>query len=166
MQVLIYRAVSADAAGMLEHLKLVGGETENLSFGAEGLNISVEAERAYIAQNENSCDSIMLVAKVDGKIVGSGSLNRLPRRMHHRGEISVAVAKEYWNKGIGSQLLCKLIDFAKDNAFEIIELQVRSDNLHAIRLYEKFGFKRICTYPGFFKIEDRLIDFDYMCLYL
>lgn len=101
-----------------------------------------------------------------GKIIGNGSLNRLPRRMSHRGELSVSVAKNHWNKGIGGQLLIKLIDFAKENSFDIIDLQVRSDNLSAIHLYEKYGFQKICTYPGFFKIGNEFIDFDYMCLRL
>ena len=85
---------------------------------------------------------------------------------HHRGDLSVSVAKEYWNHGIGSQLLKELIDFAINNSFEIIDLQVRSDNYAAIHLYEKYGFKKICTYPSFFKIEDQHIDFDYMVLSL
>lgn len=86
--------------------------------------------------------------------------------MKHRGDFAVSVAKEYWNKGVGSQLLHEVINFAKENSFEIIDLQVRSDNLSAIHLYEKFGFKKIVTYPGFFKIEDEEIAFDYMCLKL
>ena len=32
------------------------------------------------------------------------------------------------------------VEFAKENDFEMIDLQVRSDNLHAIHVYEKNGF--------------------------
>ena len=35
-----------------------------------------------------------------------------------------------------------LIAHAREQGIEIIELQVRSDNARAIRLYEKFGFMR------------------------
>lgn len=166
MDITIERATPADAAEIIKYLKQVGGETDNLSFGAEGLPFTIEAEADYIAGIEKSNDTIMLVAKADGKIIGDASLSRLPRRMSHRGDLGITVVKEHWNKGIGTQLLHKIIEFAKDNQFEMIDLQVRSDNAPAIHLYEKHGFQKMCTYPAFFKIGDRYIDFDYMCLRL
>ena len=164
MNVVIQKAAPEDAKEILDFLKQVGGETDNLTFGGEGLPFTPEQEAAYIRQMENACDDIMLIAKADGKIVGSASLNRLPRRMGHRGEFSVSVRQEYWNKGIGSQLLSETLKFAKAQAFEIIDLQVRSDNLQAIHLYEKFGFQKTGQHPAFFKIGNEEIPFDYMCL--
>ncbi|MBR3978940.1 MAG: GNAT family N-acetyltransferase [Oscillospiraceae bacterium] len=166
MSITIEKATCADAAEILRYLKQIGAETDNLTFGAEGLPFTTESEAAYIRQMENSCDAIMLLAKENGKIVGDASLSRLPRRMKHRGDLGVSVLKEYWNRGIGSQLLLEIINFAKENAFEVIDLQVRSDNLPAIHLYEKFGFKKIGMHPVFFKIGDEEIAFDYMCLKL
>ena len=166
MDVSIKKAAPSDAAMLLEYLKQVGGETDNLTFGSEGMPFSVEAEAEFISSMENSIDNIMLLAKCDDKIVGCASLNRLPRRMKHRGDFAISVAKEYWNKGIGSQLLNNIIAFAKENKFEIIDLQVRSDNKSAIYLYEKYGFKKIGEHPAFFKISDENIKFEYMYLLL
>lgn len=166
MSITIEKATPSDAAEILEYLKQVGGETDNLTFGAEGLPLTAEQEAAYIAKLENSTDSIMLVAKDDGKIVGNASLSRMPRRMSHRGDIGITVLMSHWNKGIGGQLLSQIIDFAKQNSFAIVELQVRSDNLRAIHLYEKYGFKKLFTYPAFFKIGEDFIDVDFMCLQL
>lgn len=166
MHITIEKASPADAAVLLAFMKQTGGETDNLSFGSEGLPFTVEDEAAFIAQLENSPDDIMLVAKDQGNIIGTASLSRLPRRMRHRGDFAVAVANAYWNKGIGSQLLCRIIAFAKENGFDIIDLQVRSDNSPAIHLYEKFGFQKIGTHPGFFKIDNHYIDFDIMYLLL
>jgi len=164
MSVIIEKASSTDAASILEYLKQVGGETDNLTFGSEGMPFSVEAEEVFLSGIEDSCDDVMLIAKDEGKIVGCASLSRLPRRMKHRGDFAVSVAKEYWNQGIGSMLLYRILDFAKENAFEIIDLQVRSDNLKAIHLYEKYGFQKIGVHPAFFKINGEDISFDYMCL--
>ena len=47
-----------------------------------------------------------------------------------------------------------------------LNLQVRSDNARAIRLYEKFGFRKLCTFPAFFRIGGQDIDFDVMLLQL
>lgn len=166
MNIIIRKALPADAEEILEHLKQIGGETNNLSFGVEGLPFSVEAEKAYLSNIENSKDSVMLVAKANGRIVGNASLSRLPRRMNHRGDLAVSVTKEYWNCGIGSKLMSEIIHFAKDNYFDIIDLQVKTDNLAAIHLYEKFGFEKLFTYPAFFKINEKYYDVDYMCLRL
>lgn len=164
MSISIEKATCADAAEILEYLKQIGGETDNLTFGKEGLSITPEYEAAYIRQIENSCDNVLFIAKENGKIVGSASLSRLNRRMKHRGDLGVSVLRQYWNKGIGSQLLHKVINFAKENSFEVIDLQVRSDNFSAIHLYKKFGFEKIGTHPAFFKIDNEETAFDYMYL--
>ena len=106
----------------------------------------------------------MLVAKQNGRIIGSASLNRLPRRMKHRGDFSVSVLKEYWNRGIGRSLTVSIIDFARENGFSVIDLQVRSDNAAAIHLYEKRGFVKTGTHPSFFEIDGEKVPVDYMYL--
>lgn len=166
MNITIEQATPADAAAMLAYLRQVGGETNNLTFGAEGLPVSVEEEAAHIARLQNSPDGILLVAKAQGRIIGDASLARLPRRMRHRGDFGIAVIREYWNRGVGGKLLDGIIRFAREHDFDCIDLQVRCDNPGAIHLYEKFGFQKLCTYPGFFKLGEERVDFDFMCLHL
>jgi len=164
MQIIIEKVVAAEAAEILEYLRQVGSETDNLTFGAEGLPFSVAEEARYITQLENSSDEVMFAAKADGKIVGIASLSRLPRRMNHRGELAISVMRSHWNRGIGSRLMEQLIAFAEKNAFEFIDLQVRSDNSSAIHLYSKYGFQKIGTHPAFFKVENKHVPCDFMYL--
>ena len=166
MSITIEKARPEDAEKLLAYLKQIGGETDNLSFGKEGLPFSVEAEAEYIAGMTDSHNDVMLLAKENGEIVGDASLHRLPRRMNHRGELGISVVKSHWNRGIGSRLLSEILAFARENRFEIIDLEVRSNNAAAIHLYEKHGFQRIFTYKGFMKINGESVDAEYMCLLL
>lgn len=166
MNFIIGKAKAADAAEILEYLKRVGGETDNLTFGAEGMPFTAQQEAEYISSLEASKDNVMLVAKCEGQIVGLASLSRLPRRMSHRGDLAISVIKSHWGKGVGSELMKNIIDFGRNNAFEIIELQVRCDNGAAIHLYEKFGFEKTAKHPDFFKIGNEYIDFEIMRLKL
>ena len=44
----------------------------------------------------------------------------------------------------------RLIQYAEENGIELLSLEVRSDNIRAVRLYESFGFQRIGTSPAYF----------------
>jgi RimJ/RimL family protein N-acetyltransferase len=52
--------------------------------------------------------------------------------------------KDYWGKGIGSEAVKELIDLGFSSGFcESIRLWVRSDNIRAIKSYQKNGFEII-----------------------
>ena len=160
----IARAQAEDAAALLEYLKIIGGETENLSFGPEGVPLDEEAERANLAMQAESHDNIQLFAKVSGEIIGTASLNRKRGRMYHRAEFGISLKKAWWGCGAAIVLAEGVLAFARDAGIEQVNLEVRSDNTRAIALYEKLGFHKLCTFPGFFKINGKLIDFDFMNL--
>ena len=162
----IERARAEDAASLLDYLKIVGGETDNLSFGAEGVPLDLETEQAYLCAQCESADNVQYLAKAGGEIIGTASLNRKPRRMSHRGEFGISLKKAWWGCGAASALTEAVLAFAKENGFEQLNLEARSDNARAIRLYEKYGFRKLCTFPDFFKIHGESIDFDLMNLAL
>ncbi len=167
MNITIERAKPQDAAEMLEYLKDIGGESDNLTFGAEGLPFTAEQEQAWMEEIEDSTHSAVFVARMHGRIVGDASFMGSDReRIKHRGDIGVTVRREMWGKGIGRALMQTAIDFARNAGVEIIHLEVRSDNTRAIRLYESLGFVKIGQYKGLLKIEGELIDCDLMNLYL
>ena len=162
----IERARPEEAAELLDYLKIVGGETDNLSFGAEGVPLSIEAEHDYLRTQCGSADNVQYFAKVAGEIIGTASLNRNHNRMSHRGVFGISLKKAWWGCGAASALTEKILAFAKENGFEQLNLEVRSSNTRAIRLYEKYGFRKLCTFPNFFKINGEYIDFDLMNLEL
>lgn len=163
-QIEIREVMPEDAEKLIACMKRTGGETDNLTFGEEGLPVTIEQEREYIEQMRCAEKSVHYGAWKDGKLVGSASLNGLPRRMSHYADMALAVEKAYWNQGIGGMLIEKLIEYARQAGIEIIKLEVRSDNASAIHLYEKYGFKRVGRLPAYFKIGTQYIDFEVMCL--
>ena len=54
----IVRAQAQDAAALLNYLKIIGGETENLSFGAEGVPLDLKAEEAYLGMQAQSHENL------------------------------------------------------------------------------------------------------------
>ena len=162
----IERARAEDAAALLDYLKIVGGETENLSFGAEGVPLSLEAEQDYLRSQYGSADNAQYFAKVDGEIIGTTSLNRRSNRMSHRGVFGISLKKAWWGCGAAPALMKAILAFAKENGFEQLNLEVRSSNARAIHLYEKYGFRKLCTFPHFFEINGEYVDFDLMNLEL
>ena len=153
-----------DAKALLAFTKRVGGETDNLTFGADGIPISEAAEQPMLAEMQEDPKSIMLGVFREDELIANGSIHSMPRRMSHRAELGITVIRDEWNKGIGSILMEKLIEFAKDAGIEILNLEVRADNTNAVHLYEKYGFRHIGTSPAYFKIGDEYVDFEIMYL--
>ena len=160
----IREALVKDAEQIIAYTKIVGGETENLTFGDSGFPVTLEQEENYLKSVHDDKTSVHLVACENGEIIGDGSLRGLPRRMCHRAEVGLTVKRKYWNQGVGSALMEELIKYARENGIEILNLDVRSDNVNAIHLYEKVGFKHIGTSPAYFKIDGNYVDFELMYL--
>lgn len=167
MNITYRTAVPSDAAQLLEYLKQVGGETDNLSFGADGIPFTPEQEAALLERIANSSRSRFFLALDGEKIVGNacvdGSANA---RLCHRRSLAITVLRDYWGHGIGKGLMERMLAFARESGAELVSLEVRSDNVRAKALYRKFGFVRFGTFPKYFKIDGEFYDVDCMTLEL
>ena len=106
-------------------------------------NMSIENEIKFIKNKANNDKEIFLTAKVNGNIVGTlGFTTSSLKRYQHKGQFGIAILKEFWNYGIGSKLIETMINWADNNNFLKICLEVDSNNERAIKLYEKFGFQQ------------------------
>mgnify|MGYP004550661219 FL=1 len=68
--------------------------------------------------------------------------------------LNIIVKPEYQNQGIGSVLLKYIIDNKQDKK---IMLEVRSKNINAIKLYQKYDFKIINIRKNYYKDDDAII---------
>ncbi len=85
----------------------------------------------------------LLVAELDGQLVGNGGLHRRTGRRHHSAMLGLGLRDAFQGRGIGNALMSALVDMA-DNWLDIrrLDLTVYTDNDRAIALYERFGFVR------------------------
>jgi RimJ/RimL family protein N-acetyltransferase len=138
----IRRAVPDDAGAVLLYLRQVGGETPNLTFGAEGPGLTEAEERDHLERVGQADNSLAILALVGDTIVGSLTFDggRRPR-LRHAGEFGISVAQEYAGLGIGRAMIEYMIAWAeRSGVVRKINLKVRVDNAGAIRLYERMGW--------------------------
>lgn len=68
--------------------------------------------------------------------------------------LNIIVKPEFQNQGIGSILLKYIIDNKQDKK---IMLEVKSKNINAIKLYQKYDFKIINIRKNYYKDDDAII---------
>ncbi|MGH8156357.1 MAG: GNAT family N-acetyltransferase [Rhodanobacteraceae bacterium] len=102
--------------------------------------IPVEAYRARIA--ELASEGRYIVAEAGGKPVGHAMLGPMPMRGNaHVFKLTLVVHPGKGGRGIGTAMLHDLLAWAEgDPRVGKIELNVRAGNLHARKLYRRFGF--------------------------
>ena len=98
----------------------------------------------------------MLNARLGDQIIGNAAVNILVERqkLRHRASLGIAVRKDYWNLGLGRELLQRAIIHAGENGFLQIELGVYENNLAARHLYEKEGFTEMGRIPRAFRLKN------------
>lgn len=107
------------------------------------------------------------VAEVDGRVIGWCDVERVAPGgpLDHRGLLAIAIRREFRGKGVGTALMEATLDACR-RRFEIVELDVNSNNKQAIRLYKRFGFKGCGLLPGAVKRGGRYFDVEFMFLKL
>ena len=88
-------------------------------------------------------------------IVGFAFLWEPPYEIHIS---NIVVKKDMRNNKIGSRLLEKLIEIARQKKKDEITLEVNINNIYAIKLYEKYNFEKVGIRKKYYNnIDDALI---------
>lgn len=108
----------------------------------EEFNLTSQQEEDVIKRHLDHPDKVIIVPRIDGKIVGMMDFSAGTRkRNRHQGEFGMSVHPDYQNQGIGRMMLECLIDWVASHPnLEIIRLKVHSRNSKAINLYQSIGF--------------------------
>lgn len=154
-KLLLRNADEEDAQMLLDYLKVTCGETRYLVKEPEEITLTLEQEKEFINNHNNSENNLLLLGFLDGKHVGNCSLMGMnASRYKHRVSMGIALYQKYTGMGIGRAMIEKLIAVAREKGFEQIELEVVSDNKRAIHLYKSIGFETYGTFPDNMKYKD------------
>lgn len=162
----IREACVDDAVNLNEFLKTIILETDHFGYESDEFIITDEQQAHTISMFSQADNAILLVATLNDKIVGDLSFRAgSSKKFNHVGEFGVQVLKDYWNLGIGKELIKYLINWAKENkSIYKISLRVRADNQNAIYVYKKLGFEEEGILRGEMKCKGILYDLIYMGL--
>ena len=157
-----------DAEALIEYTKKVGKETDFLSFGEEGLELTIQQEELYIQSVLESDNQMMLLAKLGQEIIAVASIGgNSKEKFQHVGELGISILKEYWGQGLGSALMEELLSWVKDySRLEKIKLAVVQENVAAIALYKKFGFEVVAIEAKEMKVNGQYYDVIQMAYFL
>lgn len=99
--------------------------------------------QVYIQNFGNKQDDYCLCAEFDGNVVGAvwvrnvkgfGSIDNITP------EFTISIYKDYRGKGIGTELMKKMIEHLKDSGYLKTSLAVQKDN-YAVKMYLNVGFQ-------------------------
>ena len=102
----------------------------------------------------------VLVAEVDGKVVGWGSLNAFnPRPAYdHVADFSVYVEREWRGRGVGHRLLEALIARGRELGYHKLVLAAFPFNAAGVALYRRLGFTEVGVYREQGRLDGRWVD--------
>lgn len=111
---------------------------------------SIDEQARYINIKNAQADSLLLGIFTNENKRHVGTIKLEPIDVQN-GQATIAVMlgdKSAWGKGLGGEAMRLLIDYGKKKLFiKKINLGVRSENITAIKSYEKLGFIEIKRTP-------------------
>lgn len=144
------------AEEMIEYMKKTAGETQWLLRYPDEVNFTVEGEKDLLGKILDDPGQVMMVAMVDGKVAGNGSVSGIgnKRKIMHRCSLAIALYQEYWNLGIGRAMIGYLTELAQQMGFTQMDLEVVAENTQAQALYRKCGFTETGRRANALKFDD------------
>lgn len=99
--------------------------------------------QVYIRDFGKSPHDRCLVAETNGKVVGAVWVRIMEDYGHIDDEtpsFAISLYKEYRGRGIGTELMEKMLDILRENGYKRASLAVQKEN-YAVKMYKKVGFE-------------------------
>ena len=103
------------------------------------------AEQQMAWMNDRAGALAVLVADVDGQVLGFASLSPYKPRAAYRTTVenSIYLAPEATGKGVGSKLMNALIEVARAHGFHSVIARVNAALDASVGLHESVGFEKV-----------------------
>jgi len=148
-EALLRNADIDDGQAVYDVFNVCHRETDYLLSYPEENSFGSTEEGEFLQKKTDSSNEIEMVAIVDNKIVGLAGIEAVGHKykVKHRAEFGISVLNDYCGLGLGEALSRACIECAKVAGYKQLELNVVADNIAAISLYKKLGFKEFGRNP-------------------
>ena len=121
-------------------------DLRKLTSGRPGPILDKKVDKYFSAMLKDKNDYHFMIL-LGQEVIGHIAL--IKKKNNWYETIIIIGEKRYWNKGYGRKAIKLLLDKAKRLGISKIYLEVRPNNLRAIRAYEKCGFRKtkLIKYP-------------------
>ena len=155
-----------DALEIIHHLRITSDETGFMARYGDEITMTPEDETNYLRSVKENPRALMIAAFVDGVLAANSGFNpAAPMEKYRlRAEFGISVKRAFWGRGVGSALLEANIEAARSAGYGQLELEVVTDNVRGIALYEKFGFQIYGTRPKSFAYRDGTYAAEHMMM--
>jgi len=105
---------------------------------------TVHERLAHICHSDHERETVLVADYKDPQtgehhILAVGRLNKL--QVNGEGELAVLVSDEYQHKGLGTELLRRLIQVARDEKLHRLVAEMLHDNLVMQSIFKRLGFR-------------------------
>jgi len=148
-----------DLKSLVKHInnKDIAYYTSNIPFpykknyGIEWLNKTINEYR------KKEVRKLALAIEIKGEVVGCVELKKIYK--NHKSEIGYWLSKDFWGKGIMTEVIKAIVDYAFKN-FDLVRIfaYVREGNPASSRVLEKCSFKKEGTLRKAAKDKNKFID--------
>ncbi|MEM2320583.1 MAG: GNAT family N-acetyltransferase [Candidatus Bathyarchaeia archaeon] len=105
---------------------------------SDDFNRELREYRKFFHDLQNNERTEVLVAKIDGRVVGFLALWRMDE---YTRSIGVSVHPEYWGRGIATALIKESIEIARKMGVKKVVIETLAENGAMRHVAEKLGFK-------------------------
>ncbi|WP_324758335.1 GNAT family N-acetyltransferase [Haloarcula montana] len=152
----IRQARQEDLTGLVGAIRAAIGSGEYVD--AETVADVIDSEGVLLRHNELE-SRIFFVACIDNDVIGWVHLKHPEiAKRNHTAELTLGVLAQYRGNGIGSRLLTRGTDWARDHGYEKLYNSVPSSNENAIEFLEVHGWETEAVRADHYKIDGEYAD--------